>query len=266
MQEDRIYQLQSCLEDAQLAREASIRENEILKQELAEATDKPAPSRGAAVDSAVPSVEMPRGETPSRRREAPDLTPPTIELPGASDAPSDAAAPSDEQSIVVESPPTQLVINKRLTGGLDRDGHDGDEGILVVFEPRDAAGHLVRWPGKVSVVAMDPALEGPAARVARWDFDANEVTNHYLNTVFGRGLQFELPWPSSPPAHRELVLFVRFTTEQGQKLSSDTKIEVRPPGDDAGFDRQTRRGPQRARRRGSRARAPLAAQGAAARW
>jgi len=92
-------------------------------------------------------------------------------------------------------------------------------------------------------VAMDPALEGAAARVARWDFDANEVTNHYLNTVFGRGLQFELPWPSNPPAHRELVLFVRFTTEQGQKLTSDAKIEVQPPGDTAGFDRQTRRSP-----------------------
>ncbi len=61
---------------------------------------------------------------------------------------------------MLSAPPTQLVINTRLTGGMDRDGHDGDEGILVVFEPRDAAGNLVKWPGKVSVVAMDPALEG----------------------------------------------------------------------------------------------------------
>ena len=150
----------------------------------------------------------------------------------------------DASAIVDEGPPTQLVINKRLTGGLDRDGHNGDEGLLVVFEPRDAAGHLVKWPGKVSVVAMDPTQEGEAARVARWDFSADEVTGHLLNTVFGRGLQFELPWPSAPPRSRELQLFVRFTTDDGQKLTADTKIEVRPPSDAPPGDRQTKRAPR----------------------
>ena len=144
--------------------------------------------------------------------------------------------------MIVEGPPAQLVINKRLTGGLDRDGRNGDEGLLVVFELRDAAGRLTKWPGKVSVVALDPALEGAAARVARWDITADEVPAHHLNTLIGRGLQFELPWPSRPPQHRELTLFVRFTGQDGAKLTSDTKIKVRPPDDDApGFDRQTRR-------------------------
>ena len=60
--------------------------------------------------------------------------------------------------------PTKLVINKRLTGGLDRDGHNGDEGVLVVFEPRDAQDRLVNAVGDVSIVVMDPALEGAAQR------------------------------------------------------------------------------------------------------
>jgi hypothetical protein len=244
-QEDKIYHLQACLEDAEAAREATIRENEALKQELAGAA-RGGPPGGPGRDESFqpPSVELPGDEAPARGREAPDLAPPVIELPEPSDAPATDAPGGDapaanETSVIVESPPTQLVINKRLTGGLDRDGHDGDEGILVVFEPRDAAGHLVKWPGKVSVVAMDPALEGPAARVARWDFASDEVPNHYLSTVFGRGLQFELPWPGNPPAHRELVLFVRFTTDDGRKITTDTKIEIRPPGA-AAVDRQTR--------------------------
>jgi hypothetical protein len=172
------------------------------------------------------------------------LKPPVIELPGGENGtPQGEAALGKEDTTMIESPPSQLIINKRLTGGLDRDGHDGDEGVLVVFELRDAAGHLVKWPGKVSVVAMDPALEGPAARIARWDFASDEVPHHYLNTMFGRGLQFELPWSSNPPAHRDLVLFVRFTTDDGQKLTTDAKISVRPPGEGPGVDRQTKRPP-----------------------
>jgi hypothetical protein len=248
MQEDKIYQLQACLDDAQAAREATIRENESLKQELAGGDRGAGPSGPPASrpgELQAPSVELPGADTPPDTRKPNDsLQPPTIELPESSDTPPPATPLGGGQAIV-ESPPTQLVINKRLTGGLDRDGHNGDEGILVVFEPRDAAGHLVKWPGKVSVVLMDPALEGDAARVARWDFSAEEVPGHFLSTVFGRGLQFELPWPSAPPRNREMQLFVRFTTQEGQKLTADTTIEIRPPGDAPQGDRQTRRPAER---------------------
>jgi len=244
LQEDRIYQLQACLEDSQAARESTIRENEALKHELDEASASGFSGAGPETDLRAPRIDLPEADEPSYR-DRPDLAPPTIDLPAPSDPPAVEMAPGDEQAIIVESPPTQLVINSRLTGGLDRDGRGGDEGILVVFEPRDAAGHLVRWPGKVSVVLMDPALEGEAARIARWNFAADEVPAHILSTVFGRGLQFELLWPGEPPRHDELVLFVRFTTDEGRKLTSDTKITIRPPGGDGpgdgpGFDRQTR--------------------------
>ncbi|MEX2112366.1 MAG: hypothetical protein WD845_04230 [Pirellulales bacterium] len=243
LQEDEIYHLQACLEDAQAAREATIRENEALKQELTEA---PGIGGGASAapdaDLTPPAVDLPGSRSPARSREVPDLQPPSIELPEPSDAPQVELPPAGDGAAVSQAPPTQLVINSRLTGGMDRDGHDGDEGILVVFEPRDAAGKLVKWPGKVSVVAMDPALEGEASRVARWDFSSDEVTNHYMSTVFGRGLQFELPWPSNPPASRDLVVFVRFTTDDGKKLTAEAKIVVSlPDGAAPGQDRQTKR-------------------------
>jgi hypothetical protein len=241
MQEDKIYHLQGWLDESEAARESTIRENDALKQELEEASKSGFPGTGPDTDLRAPSVDLPDADTPSYR-DRPDLAPPTIDLPDPSDPPTVEMAPGEAEAIIVESPPTQLVINSRLTGGLDRDGHGGDEGILVVFEPRDAAGHLVRWPGKVSVVLMDPALGGEAARVARWNFSADEVPAHILSTVFGRGLQFELLWPGEPPRHEELVLFVRFTTEEGQRVTSDAKITIRPPdGNEPGFDRQTRR-------------------------
>ncbi len=243
MQEDRIYQLEACLDDACAAREATIRENESLKKEL-DSGDRGAGSEsGADREFSAPSVELPGGTSPppAGGRETPDLSPPTIELPGENSSPPVESGLGGKQTVILEQPPTQLVINKRLTGGLDRDGHGGDEGILVVFEPRDAAGNLVKWPGAVSVVVMDPALDGEAARVARWDFAPQEVPHHALNTAFGRGLQFELRWPNQPPKHRELQLFVRFTSEDGRKLTADATIDVRPAVDGSPGDRQTKR-------------------------
>lgn len=248
MQEDRIYHLESCLDDACAAREATIRENDALKKELAGGDRGPGSDSGADREFGAPSVELPGSQSPSpgKGRDAPDLSPPKIEMPEGTEAPPVETGLGGKQAVILEQPPTQLVINKRLTGGLDRDGHDGDEGILVVVEPRNAAGDLVKWPGAVSVVVMDPALDGEAARVARWDFAAQEIPNHTLNTMFGRGLQFELRWPNQPPKHRELQLFVRFTTEDGRKLTSDATIDVRPAVDGSPVDRQTKRRSQTA--------------------
>ena len=45
-----------------------------------------------------------------------------------------------------------------MTGGVNADGLEGDEGIFMVVEPRDEQGKLVPAVGPVSIVAVDPAL------------------------------------------------------------------------------------------------------------
>ncbi len=192
----------------------------------------------------------------------PSLEPPTIELPEASDTPPDSLLQGDQQPDVpdvqlpavpggdmpnipgdqmpavpdnsgaaVEGPPTQLAINRRLTGGLDRDGSNGDEGIMVMVEPRDEQGRLVKSAGAVSVVVMDPSQPGEAARVARWDFQAHEFDEHFKKSTFGRGLQYELRWPGSPPSSHDLMLFVRYTSPDGTKLTSESPLMVRLASD-----------------------------------
>jgi hypothetical protein len=238
LQEDKIYELEAMLEDCHASREATIRENKALKKELAGG------DRGPGADSRSPSVELPALNGPPERRprrdEAPKLEPPTIELPEPSSTPPPEMTPGHKSAMIGEGPPTQLVINKRLTGGINRGSEPGSEGILVAFEPRDAAGHLVKGPGAVSVVVLDPALDGEAGRVARWDFEPHEVPSHFHNTVFGRGLQFELPWPGEPPKNRDLRLFVRFTTPEGKKIVAETNILVRTPENLPRLDRQTK--------------------------
>lgn len=229
--EDEAYRLSGCLEDCHAAREATIRENEELKRELAELRD------GGGSSSSTSSPAPRKSLIPRPRRgEAPSLEPPTIELPEPSDTPGtelpgvEMPGPGDSSNLG-DGPPTQLVINRQMTGGLDRDHRAGDEGLTLMVEPRDADGNLVKATGTISVVAMDPALEGDASRVARWDFQPDELPRHFRNSSLAQGYQFELPWPGAPPQHRDLRLFVRYTSDEGRRITADSPVAIRHTSD-----------------------------------
>ena len=101
--------------------------------------------------------------------------------------------------------------------------------LSVAIEQRDANDARVLGPGDVSIVVVDPALEGRAARIARWDFEADDLADHVRRNRDGGSLQFELPWPTQPAAQR-FAVFVRFTTYDGRRLEANLPIEV-PLGD-----------------------------------
>jgi hypothetical protein len=240
MLEDKIYHLQALLDDSTAAREATIRENESLKKQL---SDGGRAGAGGEKDYTRPALELPGGGSRVKpRSNAPDvpLEAPTIELPEPSDTPPPSRSAPGNSGAAVDGSPSALIINQQLTSGIDRDGQTGDEGIFLVVEPRDEAGRLVKTPGTVSVVVLDPAEEGPQARVARWDFAVEDFPTHFQSTAFGRGLQYELAWPNQPPKNRDLQLFVRFTSAEGTQLNADTKIVVRAPGDPPRTDAQAK--------------------------
>jgi len=92
-----------------------------------------------------------------------------------------------------------IVLNRTLTGGISAEDRPGDQGLLVVVEPRDRAGRMVDAPAEMSVVVIDPALEGSAARVARWDFNAAEVASMFRRTNAGGAIHLTTAWPGEPP-------------------------------------------------------------------
>ena len=206
------------------------------------------PYDGAPIIS-PPDPAVPEGE---HRDEFDSPTPPNAKLPSSITVPGEDNselpqfelpagddAPSDEKSAgAAEGDPkvTQISLNRKLTGGHNVDGQPGDEGLMVVVEPLDATGQLIEVPGEVSVVVLDPAQEGEAARVARWDFTAEEAAEHIKRTPMGDGLHFDLRWPHGPPANRTLNLYVRFKTLEGKKLQLEKQIEVRLPGQEDSSD------------------------------
>jgi hypothetical protein len=237
--EDEIYMLQDELDAAQSQLDSCRKENEALRKELG---GEPAnATRGPAADEGFrpPAVELETPDSPPSRPilDAPPENPPES-LPGPDDsARLEPRPPRLERPASARLAPytvDRITLNRLLTGGLDQDGIPGDEGLLVVIEPRNEEGKIVSAAAACSIVVLDPALNGPEARVARWDFTPEEVAGRYRKSPLGEGVHVEMPWPSNPPMHTELTLVVRLETPEGHRYVAEREIRVDLLGDDEG--------------------------------
>lgn len=126
---------------------------------------------------------------------------------------------------------TSIALDRMLTGGISSNNRSGDQGLLVVLEPRDASGRMVDAPADINVALLDPAFQGDAARIARWNFTAAETASLFRRTGTGGAIHLAMAWPENPPKHNKLHLFVRYLTADGRKLEANQPIEIALPGD-----------------------------------
>lgn len=197
----------------------------------------PPPARPLAPPAAPPAAP-PRGPDaggePESRLDEP--------LDGAADgaaplapplAPTSATRTPSGASVVARATPSSvasLALIPRLTGGVDLDDSPGDDGVTVALDLRDDAGRPVTLPGPISVVVLDLAQQGPGARVARWDLDADQVQRLLPDGPQEDGMVLHMAWPGDPPKREQLQLHVRYVTEDGRKLEAHSNIRVRLPG------------------------------------
>jgi hypothetical protein len=120
----------------------------------------------------------------------------------------------------------KVVLNRRLTGGFNADRRLGDEGVMVVLEPRNEADELVRRAGRIAVAVIDPQLSGEESHVARWEFESHEAMQSFRKTALGEGYHLDLRWPNRPPAHERLMLVAQFTSPEGKKFEVSQAIVV----------------------------------------
>jgi len=183
----------------------------------------------------LPTIELPPGVEEGKRRRAGAT--PTAARPGAPVVTASAVKPAksrplseDELAAAIVSALDQRVetihLNSRRTRGIDFDGKPGDDGIAVLIEPRNRRGGVVPEGGRISIVLLDPSKTDEAARVARWDFDADAAAEFLQTDSLDSGLLLRLPWQETIPDRKRLHLFVRYFTADGRKLETDRQIEV----------------------------------------
>jgi hypothetical protein len=170
-----------------------------------------------------PGTEVPSGEVPDRMR-VPGESAPRAVSPGGSQWTPPDNRPVGGLALPDNNSVAQITLHPALTGGIGTGSRPGDEGLMVVVEPRDFGGNIVNVPGDISVALLDPALAGDEARLARWDFVAAE-TQGMIRTGSQPGIHLRLPWNSAPP-HDRLKVFVRYTTRDGRKLQAERLISV----------------------------------------
>jgi hypothetical protein len=135
----------------------------------------------------------------------------------------EAAAPKDAAV-------AGITLNATLTAALNQNGQPGDDGLMVVVEPRNRAGELIPPAGSLSVSLLDPAATSEEeARVGRWDYSAEQTKQLYRRTTLGDGVQLNLLWQKGPPRHDRLELYVRLAMADGRKLHARRTILVTLP-------------------------------------
>lgn len=184
----------------------------------------------------LPKIELPPGVEESKRRRAnPPAMRPATTLTRESAAVTANRPPLSEEELAaaVVSALDQRVesinLNPRLTGGADFDGQPGDDGICVLVEPRNRSGDFVPEPARVSIVLLDPARTGEAARLARWELDADTARQFLQSDSLDRGLLLRLPWQAALPEGNRAHLFVRYVTADGRKIEADREIQIASP-------------------------------------
>jgi len=144
--------------------------------------------------------------------------------PGKDDPTSGAAIRTDSRHV------QRISLVPEATRGLNADGRPSDDGVSVMIQTWDAQGRLVQAPGEVSVVVLDRAEQGEAARVARWDFSPQQLADVFRKGSAKDGIYLEMNWPERPPAHDRLHMFVRYTTEDGRSLEADLPLQINQRG------------------------------------
>ncbi len=147
------------------------------------------------------------------------LEPPKLDL-GTEGSVSAAAVPLDQRI-------ASVYVNPSRTGGLQRDQRAGDDGVVLVFEPRNKANEFVPAAGRVSVVLLDPETR---RRVARWEFSEEQTAEALQKARTTRGIELKMPWKGTPPDKSRLHLFVRYWLPGGKTVQGDRKITIAPHG------------------------------------
>lgn len=179
-------------------------------------------SRTITPPARPPEEERVEEAVPEAASDAEELPPPDVSQ--ASFRKPVAAADVDDPRV------TNVFINPFQTMGVELDQQPGDDGITLLCEPRNDAGQLVAQAGEMTIVVLDPALEGEAGRVARWELSKDEVGQRMLDARPEQGIKAQLKWTDKRPEHGKLKIFVRYHTADGRQVEAASDVYVTLPG------------------------------------
>ena len=131
------------------------------------------------------------------------------------------------EPIQVGPRPVSLVFSTLLTGGIDEDGHPGDEAVRAIIQPVSADGGTIPAEGQLSIELLD--VSAPADRRTRgsWTFAGQQLRDLWSSGLFSTGYQLELS-PDDGALPDGALLIARFTTPEGEQLEAVHTVKLSP--------------------------------------
>lgn len=118
------------------------------------------------------------------------------------------------------------IVLGRTTGGYDNDGLPGDEALQVVIEPRDAADHSIKAPGRVQVAALEINFQGVKTPLGEWSVGPEELRRTWKQGLLTTGYVLTLPWQKAPQSENIRVI-ARLILTDGRVYEADKDVKVR---------------------------------------
>jgi hypothetical protein len=114
----------------------------------------------------------------------------------------------------------------RQTGGLDDDGHPGDEALQVLVEPRDQDGHTIKVPGTLVIRALEITPEGLKKPLSAWDVSGDALRRSWKSGLLTTGYYLVLPWKVCPSSEKVRVV-AQLTLSDGRMFEAEKDVTVR---------------------------------------
>lgn len=111
----------------------------------------------------------------------------------------------------------QLVVPARIqlvrqSGGYDRDGKPGDDGIVLYVQPTDKDGHVLKVAGSFKVTLLDLSKPTEPVVIASYEFDVPTTRSLWYGRFMTNHFTIRCPWPpSGPPDTNEVTARIEFT-------------------------------------------------------
>ena len=158
-----------------------------------------------------------------------------IEIDGA----DDIHEIGHEVKIKMDSPITEVLINKSVSQGKNFDSRPGDDGIELLLQPKSADGSIVDEAGDLTITLVDPSAEQGERKIGQWTFLKEEAQLFFAEDEFdNRGILLSLKWDNVIPTNKRLTAYVRFKTVDGRVMETTSDLFIDPPKEFSITDRR----------------------------
>jgi hypothetical protein len=131
---------------------------------------------------------------------------------------------------VTDTRVVELAFHPSLSRAVNLDDRSDDDGLYLVLQPKNERGQMVPVAADLTIIAVDPAREGQAGQVGRWDYSAAEVQSKLRPIGQEQGIHFQLPWNGPDPSADRVIVFGLYKFPDGRQVMGEKEIFISHDG------------------------------------